>query len=181
MLVPGRLFLTRGAGRHRNKLISWEMALHEARISPYNLVRVSSIFPPNCKVVSRDEGLEAIVPGQVVYAVISSIATRENGRMIAASIGLAKPGDPNRHGYLSEYHSIGETAAMAGSRAESLASEMLSASLGQPAGEDGATDETGRLRERFGGLPDATSIARSAIGDREGRWTTAVAVAVLLP
>ena len=132
MLVPSRLFLTHGTGRHREKLISLEIALHDAKISSFNLVRVSSIFPPKCKLVNREQGLEGLVPGQVVFAVISTNATSEPGRLVAASIGLATPRDSNRHGYLSEHHCFGETAAAAGSHAESVAAQMLSASLGLP-------------------------------------------------
>ena len=181
MLVPSRLFLTRGVGRHREKLISWEISLHDARISSFNLVRVSSIFPPNCKLVGREEGLNALVPGQVVFAVISTNSTPEPGRLIAASIGLATPRDTNRHGYLSEHHSFGETAATAGNHAESVAAQMLSASLGLPSPEDTAGDDRKQRWERCGEFAETTSIAQCATGDRGGLWTTVVAAAVLLP
>ncbi|MGL4650321.1 MAG: pyruvoyl-dependent arginine decarboxylase, partial [Caldilineaceae bacterium] len=49
-LIPRKLFLTRGVGVHKEKLTSFEMALREAGIAHFNLVRVSSIFPPNCKI-----------------------------------------------------------------------------------------------------------------------------------
>ena len=179
MLVPGRLFLTRGAGHHREKLISWEMALHDARISCFNLVRVSSIFPPGCKSVSREEGLKVLVPGQVVFAVISKNATSEPGRLIAASIGLATPRDPNRHGYLSEHHSFGETSSIAGKHAENVAAQMLAASLGLPSREDAAGND--RERGRCAEFAETTSIAQCAAGDRDGLWTTVVAAAVMLP
>ena len=181
MLVPGRIFLTRGAGSHREKLISWEMALHDAGISAFNLVRVSSIFPPRCKLVGREEGLKALLPGQVVFAVISQNATSEPGRLIAASIGLATPRDSNRHGYLSEHHGFGETAAVAGNHAENMAVQMLSASLGLPSREDAAGNDREGRRERRGEFAETTSIAGCAAGDRDGLWTTVVAAAVLLP
>ena len=181
MLVPSRLFLTRGTGRHREKLISLEMALHDAGISSFNLVRVSSIFPPKCKLVNREQGLEGLVPGQVVFAVISTNATSEPGRLVAASIGLATPRDSNRHGYLSEHHGFGETAAAAGSHAESVAAQMLSASLGLSSEEDAAGEDAKGPWEQRGEFAGITSIAQSAFGDRNGRWTTVVAAAVLLP
>ena len=43
------IFLTKGVGRHREKLTSFELALRDARIAEFNLVRVSSIFPPAAK------------------------------------------------------------------------------------------------------------------------------------
>ena len=181
MLVPARLFLTRGSGSHREKLISWEMALHDAGISCFNLVRVSSIFPPGCKLVGREEGLQALVSGQVVFAVISNNATSEPGRLIAASIGLATPRDSNRHGYLSEHRSFGETAAAAGDHAENVAAQMLSASLGLPPREDDAGNDRERRWDRCGEFAETASIAQCATGDRDGLWTTVVAAAVLLP
>jgi len=43
--VPRELFLTKGVGKHREKLSSFELALRAAGIQACNLVRVSSIFP----------------------------------------------------------------------------------------------------------------------------------------
>ncbi len=181
MLVPRRLFLTRGIGCHREKLISWEMALHDAGISAFNLVRVSSIFPPRCELVNRQRGLKGLTPGQVVFAVISTNSTPEPGRLVSASIGLATPTDSNRHGYLSEHHGFGETETRAGNHAESVAAQMLSASLGLPSEEDAADEGAEGSRERRSDFAETTSIAQSAFGDRNGRWTTVVAAAVLLP
>jgi len=48
-MVPKQLFLTKGMGKHKEKLTSFEMALRAAGIAQYNLVKVSSIFPPGCK------------------------------------------------------------------------------------------------------------------------------------
>ena len=64
--VPSRIFLTKGVGRHREKLQSFEMALRHARIAQFNLVRVSSIFPPGCHVVSRRDGLPHHTDPQVI-------------------------------------------------------------------------------------------------------------------
>ena len=59
MYVPKKLFFTKGVGTHREKLTSFELALRDAKIACYNLVRVSSIFPPNCEEISIEEGPEA--------------------------------------------------------------------------------------------------------------------------
>jgi len=81
--VPRKLFLTRGLGVHRAKLTSFELALRDAGIAHLNLVRVSSILPPGCRIVSRDEGLAALEAGEVTFAVIAEMATDEPGRRIA--------------------------------------------------------------------------------------------------
>lgn len=58
------IFLTKGVGKHKEKLTSFELALRDARIAEFNLVRVSSIFPPGCKVIPIQEGLKCLSPGK---------------------------------------------------------------------------------------------------------------------
>src|SRR3989449_7468352 len=69
--VPKEMFFTKGVGKHREKLTSFELALRSAGIAACNLVRVSSIFPPKCKLVSRDKGVKELAPGQVTFVVRS--------------------------------------------------------------------------------------------------------------
>src|SRR5438034_885620 len=108
MFVPTKAFLTKGVGRHKEKLTSFEMALRDAHLANFNLVRVSSIFPPHCELVDREEGLSLMKPGQVVFAVIAESATNEPSRLVAASIGVAMPADQSHHGYISEHHSYAQ-------------------------------------------------------------------------
>lgn len=51
---------------YKEKLSIFELALRDAGIAHYNPVRVSSIFPPNCKIVSREDGLQLLQPGEIV-------------------------------------------------------------------------------------------------------------------
>ena len=55
--VPQEMFFTKGVGKHSHNLQSFESALRGAGIAHFNLVRVSSIFPPGCKIISRQRGL----------------------------------------------------------------------------------------------------------------------------
>jgi len=73
--VPKKIFLTKGVGKHREKLSSFEMALRSAGIAQFNLVRVSSIFPPHCKLISPPEGQKLLKSGQVLHVVMSENAT----------------------------------------------------------------------------------------------------------
>ena len=57
--VPKEMFFTKGVGKHREKLTSFELALRSAGIAACNLVRVSSIFPPKCRILSRSQGMQA--------------------------------------------------------------------------------------------------------------------------
>ena len=70
-LIPRKMYLTRGLGVHKEKLTSFEMALREAGIAQFNLVRVSSIFPPHCQIVTREEGLQLLQPGEIVFSVLA--------------------------------------------------------------------------------------------------------------
>ena len=57
--VPRKVFLTKGVGIHAERLNSFEEALRDARISPMNLVKVSSIVPPHCELIDPGGGLKA--------------------------------------------------------------------------------------------------------------------------
>jgi arginine decarboxylase len=143
-MVPKKLFLTKGVGKHKERLTSFELALRDAGIASQNLVRVSSIFPPGCKIVPRKEGLTYLDDGEVVFAVIAENSTREPHRLIASSIGVAIPADRNTYGYLSENHSYGETEEQCGEYAEELAAEMLATTLNVEFDPDKSWDERRR-------------------------------------
>ena len=120
MYVPTKIFFTKGAGRHKDYLSSFEVALRNAGIEICNLVSVSSIFPPNCKRISKEEGIKEIQPGEITFAVMARNSTNEPNRLIAASIGAAMPADKSNYGYLSEYHPFGVKEKLAGDYAEDL-------------------------------------------------------------
>src|SRR5665213_4113544 len=97
--VPKEMFFTKGVGKHREKLTSFELALRSAGIAACNLVRVSSIFPPGCRILSRAQGAKRLEPGQVTFVVMSEAATREPHRLIAATVGVAIPRKSDLYGY----------------------------------------------------------------------------------
>src|SRR5206468_11070676 len=102
-MVPKKIFFTKGVGKHRERLTSFELALRHAGIAAQNLVRVSSIFPPNCNPLSRREGLKYLSPVDVVFAVVAEASTHEPHRLIAASIGVPIPTDRTTYGHLSQH------------------------------------------------------------------------------
>lgn len=130
LLVPKRAFFTRGVGRHKDKLGSFEMALRDAGIEVCNLVSVSSILPPECQIISRDEGQKELLAGAITFCVLARNESNEPHRVVSAAIGMAQPQDPNLYGYLSEHHPFGETEDEAGDYAEDLAAEMFASSIG---------------------------------------------------
>ncbi len=179
MFVPKRMFLTKGVGKHREKLTSFELALRNAGIAACNLVRVSSIFPPRCKLIPRTEGIKELEPGQVTFVVISENSTREPHRLIAASVGVAMPADRNTFGYLSEHHYFGQTEEVAGDYAEELAAEMLATTLGVEFDSDQSWDEKKEIYRISNKIVRTLNVTQSAIGDKRGLWTTVLAASVL--
>ncbi|HEV2276170.1 MAG TPA: arginine decarboxylase, pyruvoyl-dependent [Acidobacteriaceae bacterium] len=179
-MVPKRLFLTRGAGKHKERLTSFELALREAGIAAQNLVRVSSIFPPQAKLIPRKEGLKYLSPGEVVFAVVAENSTREPHRLIASSIGVAIPADRDTYGYLSEHHSFGESDEQAGEYAEELAAEMLATTLDVEFDPEKSWDEKKEIYRISNKIVRTTNITQSAIGDKRGLWTTTIAAAILI-
>jgi len=181
-IIPQRLFLTKGRGQHREKLASLELALRDAGIAPFNLVKVSSIFPPNSKLISREEGLKALRPGQIIFLVMSENSTNEAHRLISASIGLAIPNNPVHYGYLSEHHSFGQNEKEAGLYAEQLAAEMLATTLGQDFDIseiwEGEEKKVFKISDEL--LVRTRNITQTTKGEK-GLWTTALAAAVFVP
>ena len=180
MNVPKKMFLTKGAGIHKDRLASFELALRDAGIEKCNLVSVSSILPPNCKIISKEEGLKLLYPGQITFCVFARNETSEPNRLISAAIGVAVPKDTSIYGYLSEHHSFGEVAKKAGEYAEDLAATMLATTLGIEFDPNQAWDERKQIYRASGHIFRTTHISQSAEGNKDGLWTTVSAAAVFL-
>ncbi|MGA7857266.1 MAG: arginine decarboxylase, pyruvoyl-dependent [Terracidiphilus sp.] len=179
-MIPKKLFFTKGVGKHKERLTSFELALRDAGIASQNLVRVSSIFPPRCKVISRKEGLKYLNHGEVVFSVIAENSTREPHRLVVSSIGVAIPADRDTYGYLSEHHSFGETEEQAGEYAEELAAEMLATTLDVDFDPDKSWDEKKEIYRISNKIVRTSNVTQSAVGDKRGLWTTTIAAAVLI-
>ena len=161
-------------------MTSFELSLRDAGIASFNLVRTSSIFPPHCKLIQRKRGLEKLTPGEVVFTVMSESATNEPNRLIAASVGLAMPRDRSQYGYLSEHHSWGQTERISGDYAEDLAAEMLATTLGVDFDPNQSWDKKREIWRISDLIVKTINVTQSAVGDRQGLWTTVIAAAVLL-
>jgi arginine decarboxylase len=179
-MIPKRFFLTKGVGRHKDHLQSFELALRNAGIQYLNLVQVSSIIPPKCKLISREQGLRLFQPGEICFVVLSRNSTQEPHRLITASIGAAFPSDKQKYGYLSEHNSFGETVEVAGDYAEDLAATMLATTMGIQFDPETAWDERKQLFKTTGLIIKTTNITQSATGDITGLWTTVIAAAVFI-
>lgn len=178
--VPRLAFFTKGKGVHRENLNSFELALRDAGIAHLNLVTVSSILPPHCKIISKAKGLEHLTPGQITFTVMSKNATNEPSRLIAAGIGLARPRDPSQWGYISEHHSFGQIARKAGDYSEDLAATMLATVLGVEFDPDKNYDERKEIYRMSGRIVDSRSVVQTAEGHKNGLWTSVVAAVVFI-
>jgi arginine decarboxylase len=178
-LVPTRVFFTKGVGSHRDELRSFELALKDAGIEKLNLVHVSSIFPPKCKIIPKDEGVKLIAPGSIAFCVMARLATSEMRRLIAASIGCAIPADKSTYGYLSEHHAYGQTDEYAGDFAEDMAASMLASTLGVEFDETANWDEKEQVFKISGEIIRTFNVTQSAVISTKG-YTTVLASAVFL-
>ncbi len=176
--IPSSFFLTSGLGVHRDQLTAFELALREADIEQQNLVTVSSILPPGCRQLDRDDGVRTLKPGEITFCVMARAETSEPGRRIHASIGLARPTDQARYGYISEHHGYGMTGEESGQYAEDLAASMLASTLGIEFDPDAAWNERRKVYETSELIIGSTSLTAASEGDRSGRWTCAIAAAV---
>ena len=180
ILVPTKIFFTKGVGVHKDKLTSFEIALRKAEIAAYNLVCVSSILPPGCKLISKEQGTKCLRPGQITFCVMARSDTNEPNRLIAASVGLAVPADPEAYGYLSEHHSCGETEEKAGDYSEDLAASMLASIMDIEFNADKDWDERKQEFTASGKIIRTRNITQSAEGNKDGMWTTTIAAAILI-
>ncbi|MFA5147326.1 MAG: arginine decarboxylase, pyruvoyl-dependent [Candidatus Omnitrophota bacterium] len=180
LLVPKKMFFTKGVGTHKMELRSFEAALRDAGIEKCNLVHVSSIFPPECRMISKNEGLKELYPGMITFTVLSRCSSNEPHRLIAASIGCAVPADAHAYGYLSEHHAFGQNEKVAGDFAEDLAVEMLASTLGLEFDEDKSWDENKEIYHLSDKIVRTSNTTQSAVIGPEGNYSTVVAAAVLI-
>ena len=178
-IIPKYIFFTKGVGRHKDKLWSFELGLRDAGIAPFNLVKVSSIMPPGCEIIAREEGLKMIKPGQILHCVAIRNSTNKEGELISSAVGLAAPEDTTKYGYLSEHSAIGKTEEETSKYAEEHAASMLAASKGTDFDPEKAWDKKKQIYEMDGKPVKTHSMAQSAKGKKD-IWTTIGVAAIMI-
>ncbi|MDD4888560.1 MAG: arginine decarboxylase, pyruvoyl-dependent [Phycisphaerae bacterium] len=180
-MVPSRVFFTHGVGVHKHRLQSFELALRDAGIERFNLVRVSSIFPPHCKIISAVQGLSYLKAGQILHVVLAEASTDEPGRLVCAGLGLAKPARGDQHGYISEHHGFGLNNKKTGDLVEDMAATMLATTLGIEFDPETGYDTRKEVYRMSGKIVLTRNVVQTAEGNKYGLWTTVVAAAVFVP
>ena len=179
-MVPKRVFFTNGVGKHKHELQSFELALRAADIEQCNLVYVSSIVPPTCRIISKQKGINELHAGEITYVVMSRNCTNEPNRLIGASIGVAIPKNKELHGYISEHHSFGVTNKKLQDHTEDLAASMLATTLGIDFDPEKAWDKRKQEYKMSKQIVRTQSTSQTAEGDKNGLYTTVLAAAVFL-
>ncbi len=91
---------TAGHAEGGTALNAFDNALLAAGIGNINLVKVSSILPPEVQVLD----LPKIKPGAVVPTAYAAMTSETPGETIAAAVGYAVPDDPAKNGVIMEFH-----------------------------------------------------------------------------
>ncbi len=158
---------------HRDKLESEDLALRNAGVSHLNLRLVSGVYPPGCRRITRpEEGPKSIPAGAEVASLYIQESTNEPNRLVVAALGVAIPADQDQHGIMFVYRAFGETDEKAGEYVEDRAATRLADSLGIEFDPDTAWDEKEQLFKMSGKIVRTFNVTQSAVGNKDGLWTT---------
>jgi arginine decarboxylase len=93
---------TAGHAEGGTTLNAFDNALLAAGIGNINLLKVSSILPPDVPVVE----LPKIKLGALVPTAYAAITSEIPGETVAAAVGYAVPDDPAKNGVIMEFHGV---------------------------------------------------------------------------
>ena len=102
--TPTQYFLVSGASDGMTPLNAFDGALLQAGIGNTNIVKMSSIVPPHCQLISQIP----LPPGALIPAAYGALSSDVPGEMIAAGVAIALPEDENRNGLIMEYSGKGD-------------------------------------------------------------------------
>lgn len=91
---------TSGSAEGTTPLNAFDNALLAAGIGNLNLVKVSSILPPEAAIVD----LPRLRPGAIVPTAYAAMTSEVPGEVVAAAVGWARPADPKANGVIMEFH-----------------------------------------------------------------------------
>ena len=91
---------TAGHAEGSTTLNAFDNALLAAGIGNINLIKVSSILPPEVPVIE----LPKIKPGALVPTAYAAMTSETPGETVAAAVGYAVPDDPAKNGVIMEFH-----------------------------------------------------------------------------
>lgn len=104
--TPTHYFMVSGASEGFTPLNAFDGALLCAGIGDTNLVKMSSIVPPHCRLVSP----VALPPGSLVPTAYASISSDIPGELISSAVAVALPKETHYAGLIMEYSARGSRA-----------------------------------------------------------------------
>ena len=177
-MTPKKIFFTKGVGVHKDKLSSFEVALRSAGIEKCNLVYVSSIFPPNCKIITRPAGLRLLSPGEITFCVMARNETNEPNRLISAAVGVAMPTDLQTMDISQNTMPLVRRPLSLGNTQKTLRLQCLQRRLVYHLTPTKPGINISRCIQASDHIFKTRHICQSAEGNKDGLWTTVLATAV---
>jgi arginine decarboxylase len=104
--TPTHYFLVAGASEGFTFLNAFDGALLSAGIGDTNIVRMSSIVPPRCQLISP----VPLPPGSLVPTAYASITSDVPRQLISSAVAVALPEKPDYPGLIMEYSARGPKA-----------------------------------------------------------------------
>lgn len=102
--TPTQYFLVSGASEGYTPLNAFDGALLQAGIGNTNIIKMSSIVPPRCRMIDPI----ALPPGALVPAAYAALTSDVPGEIISAGVAIALPKDRNQNGLIMEYSAKGK-------------------------------------------------------------------------
>jgi arginine decarboxylase len=99
---PTKYCLTAASAEGKTELTAFDNALLAAGVGNLNLLRVSSILPPRCELMTRP----SIPEGSLLPIAYGSIESSNPGELIAAAVAVGIPADDERPGVIMEHSGI---------------------------------------------------------------------------
>jgi arginine decarboxylase len=165
------------------KLTSRELAMTDAGVEKVNIIKASSIIPPGCEIIPAAAGREMLRIGQMAFAITAECSTNEPHKLIAASIGVAKPDDEDEYGFFTEVEQEdghGKTEEKAAEEVMRLAIHNLALSWRAPFDPEKDFDPEKSLYRVKGKNVRVSHVTQTTRGDKDGKHTTVFVAAVFI-
>jgi arginine decarboxylase len=110
LTIPNKFFLAAGHSEGMTKLNAFDNALVDTGVGNTNLMKMSSILPPNSKEIKPIKlPLGALIP--IAYG--SKVSTQTD-EIISAAVAVAIPKDPKKNGLIMEHSGAGHKEEIEG-------------------------------------------------------------------
>lgn len=106
--LPTRFFMVIGKGDSEYALNAFDLALLDAGIGNLNLIKVSSILPPDAREVKPVQ----FSPGELISIAYAEKTSHIKGEIIAAAVAVAIPQNKNQNGLIMEHSGAGTAKEM---------------------------------------------------------------------